>query len=281
MKILKKAIVASFFATALLNGADVLATVNGVAIKKSDIQNILKLRGIDFDKLPKEQQKNIVNKMIERELLALTAKKAGVEKLPEYKKALENYKKDLLIRVWMDNLYKKTLVSESEAKKYYQEHKEKFKVPPSIHARHILVKSEEDAKKIIDELKKLKGDALKKKFIEIAKEKSIGPSGKNGGDLGYFTKGQMVKPFEEAAFALQPGQITLKPVKTQFGYHIILVEDKKKEGIKKFDEVKNFIIMQLRQEEFNKKIKEILQNQKKAVKVVNNFENTKEKDDKK
>ncbi len=277
MKVLKKAIVASLFAACMLQAADVLASVNGVAIKKSDIQSVLKARGIDFDKLPKEQQEKIVNKLIERELLASVAKKAGIDKSDEYKKALENYKKDLLIKVWMDDLYKKTLVSESEAKKYYEDHKNQFKIPASVHARHILVKSEDEAKKIINELKNLKGDALKKKFIELAKEKSIGPSGKNGGDLGYFTKGQMVKPFEEAAFKLKPGQITLKPVKTQFGYHIILVEDKKDESVRKFEDVKNLILMQLRQKEFSKKINDILKNQKKMAKIINNFAKSKDK----
>ncbi len=281
MKIITKIALASALALSSVSASDVLATVNGVAINKDYVNNVLKAQGKTFDKLPKERQKEIVNKLIERELLAETAKKAGIEKDSEYKKALENFKKDLLIRVWMDKVYKRTLISDSEANDYYQKHKDQFKVPTKIHARHILVKTEDEAKKIIDQLKKLKGQELKEKFIELAKKKSTGPSGPKGGDLGYFTKGQMVKSFEDAAFALKKGTITTKPVKTQFGYHIIYVEDIKPGGIAEFKDVKQAIIAKLRQEAFAKKIKEAIENAKKGAKIESTIIDLKDKKDNK
>jgi len=281
MKFITKIALASALALGTVNASDVLATVNGVAINKDYVNNVLKAQGKEFDKLPKERQKEIVNKLIERELLAEIAKKAGVEKDSDYKKALENFKKDLLIRVWMDKLYKRTLISDSEANDYYQKHKEQFKIPEKIHARHILVKTEDEAKKIIEQLKGLKGQELKEKFVELAKKKSTGPSGPNGGDLGYFPKGQMVKPFEDAAFALKKGTITTKPVKTQFGYHVIYVEDIKPSRIADFKDVKQSIITKLRQEAFAKKLKEAIDNAKKDAKIESAIVDLKDKKDNK
>ena len=267
MSMLKSSIVAAMLLVGTVNAGEVLATVNGVAINKSDIDTSLQSRGMSFDKLPASQQKQILDRLIERELLVATAKKDGIENDPEYKKDLENLKKDLLIKAWMGKVYKKTLISDSEANKYYQDNKDKYKEPAKVHARHILVKTEDEANKLIDELKNLKGEELKKKFIELAKTKSTGPSGKNGGDLGYFTKGQMVKPFEEATFGMKKGEVSAKPVKTQFGYHIIYVEDKKDASVAPFEKVKKQIIAKLRQEQFNKAIKNTLDKMKKDSKI--------------
>jgi len=271
MKLLKGIVLSSVLATSLLLSSEVIATVNGKAINKSDIDALLKRQHISFDKIPAKQQKALVEKLIERELLTEVADKAGVEKDPEYLKALENFKKDLKIRTWMDKIYKRTLISDSEANKYYQDNKDKFKRGASVHARHILVKSEKEAKDIIAELSKLKGDALKKKFIELAKTKSTGPSGKKGGDLGFFGKGQMVKPFNDAVFAMKKGELSKEPVKTQFGYHVIYVEDTKPEGVVPFEEVKKQIIDNMRQEQFAKTIKDTIENAKKSAKITSSI----------
>ena len=268
MKLIKSAVLSTMLAASSLMSAEVLATVNGKSISKSDVDTILKAQHMSFDKLSKSQQKQMLDKLIERELLVDVASKAGVEKDPEFVKALNNYKKDLAIKIWMDKIYKRTLISDSEANKYYQEHKEQFKTPAKVHARHILVNSEKEAKDIIAELSKLKGEELKKKFIELAKAKSTGPSGKNGGDLGYFGAGQMVKPFNDAVFAMQKGEVSKEPVKTQFGYHIIYLEDTKPAGYSSFEDVKNKIIAKMRQEQFSKTIKDTIENQKKSAKIT-------------
>ncbi len=139
----------------------------------------------------------------------------------------------------------------------------------SMHARHILVKDEKEAQAIIDSLKSLKGDALKTKFIEVAQTKSTGPSGPKGGDLGTFAKGQMVPEFSDAAWALEVGQITTKPVKTQFGYHVIFLEEKTPAKPVSYDEVKDKILTMLKQQQFTAKVGEIAKELKSKAKIEN------------
>nr|WP_264357635.1 peptidylprolyl isomerase [Halothermothrix orenii] len=145
-------------------------------------------------------------------------------------------------------------VEESAVREYYDNNKENFKHGTQIKARHILVETEKEAREILNELENGAD------FGEMAKEYSTGPSSKNGGDLGYFGKGRMVPEFEEAAFALKVGQIS-DPVKTQYGYHIIKVEDKVEEGITPFDEVKdkikNNLLQQKQQTAWNNFLKEL------------------------
>ena len=116
----------------------------------------------------------------------------------------ENIKKNLMITRVLDNAKGKINITDEELKEYFDENEESFFEPEKVHARHILVETEQEALDIIAQLKEGIVD-----FSELAKEKSTGPSAENGGDLGFFTKGQMVKEFEDAAFALQPGEITV------------------------------------------------------------------------
>jgi len=190
------------------------------------------------------------------DVLAEAAQKAGVEKDAEFRRMLDLAKKKLMINAWAKQQFDKVIVSESEAKEFYRKHTDKFFMPERVHARHILLKDEKKAQTIIDQLKGLKGEALKKKFIELAQKESTGPTASKGGDLGYFTKSQMVLPFAKAAFALNPGQITPKPVKTQFGWHVIYVEDKKAAQKIPFDAVKDRVIGALKQQRFAQKMKQ-------------------------
>lgn len=136
-----------------------------------------------------------------------------------------------------------------------------------MHARHILVKTEAEAEAIIKEFNSLSGDALKEKFIELAKTKSTGPSGPKGGDLGFFVSGQMVPEFNEAVFKLEVGTATKKPVKTQFGYHVIYLEEKQPAAIRKFDEVKSIIDQRLKLEKFKVAVKAKMQELEKKAKI--------------
>jgi len=201
------------------------------------------------------------------ELVAEAAEKAGMEKDPEFRKMLELAKKKLLINAYAKKQFESMVVSDSEAKEYYRKHPEKFKIPEQIHARHILLKDEKKANEVIGQLKGLQGEELKKKFIELAKKESIGPTGPKGGDLGYFAKEQMVLPFAKAAFALKKGEITLKPVKTQFGWHVIYLEDRKPSQTVPFEAAKAKIIAGLRQERFVEKMKKETETLKKAAKI--------------
>ena len=123
-------------------------------------------------------------------------------------------------------------ISDEELLEYYNDNKESFLEPEQVHARHILLDTEEEANNLLLQLKEGLTD-----FVELAKEKSVGPSAPSGGDLGFFTRGQMVKEFEDAAFSLEPGEIS-EVVQSQFGYHLIKCEEKKEEYSPTFEEAK-------------------------------------------
>jgi peptidyl-prolyl cis-trans isomerase C len=243
----------------LLSASDVVAVVNGHKITEAEVNTFLRQsmpnQPIGYDMLDPKTKKKVLDGLIETEILAEAARKAGVEKDPEFQQMLEMAKKKLMINTWAKKQFEKIIVSESEAKEFYEKNQDKFTRPAQVHARHILVKSEKKAKEIIDQLKGLKGEALKKKFIELAKKESTGPTGPKGGDLGYFGREQMVLPFAKAAFALNKGEITLEPVKTQFGWHVIYVEDKKPAQTVPFDAVKDRVIAALKQQRFAEKMK--------------------------
>jgi len=258
MKVITK-IAASLLLTSSLSFAATLATVDGKKISDKDVNSaLMQATQGRLAQLPANKQeqlkKQFLEELIAKQVIYEDAKKKGITNSQEYKeelnKIVESIKKDLAIKLWQKRLFDSIKISDKELRDYYNKNKQEFMQKESVHARHILVKSEDEAKKIIDQLKNLHGEALKNKFIELAKNKSTGPSGPRGGDLGYFSKGQMVPAFEKAAFALPVGHITTTPVKTQFGYHVIYVEDKKKAATKPFAEVKPYIEQRLKMEKF-------------------------------
>ena len=245
--------------------AQTLVTVNGKAITQEDVNTELmsatqgRLNQIPADRL-ETFKKQVLQQLIGKEIIFDDAKKSGILNSPEYKaeynKLINRMKKELAVQVWQKKLLDGIKISSKELKEYYNKNKDEFNEKESVHARHILVKTEEEAKKIISELSSLSGEKLKAKFIELAKSKSTGPSGPKGGDLGYFTQGQMVPAFNAKVFSMKKGTVTKEPVKTQFGYHVIYVEDKKPAMTKKFDEVKTFIEQRLKMEKFKKVFKD-------------------------
>ncbi|BAF69675.1 peptidylprolyl isomerase [Nitratiruptor sp. SB155-2] len=272
---MKKIVATGLMAVSLIAtqamAAKVLAKVNGHAITTEDIAPMLSQIGARFEQLPPQMKQQVIDKAIERELLKEKALKSGVEKSKEFKEALAKIKRDLALQIWMKKKYDSIKVTDKEAKAFYQKNIDKFKRPELVHARHILVKSEKEAQDIINELKKTPKNQLKQKFIELAKTKSVGPSGKRGGDLGFFKKGQMVKPFSDAAFSLKPGTFTTKPVQTQFGYHIIYVEEKKPAGTIPFDQIKDRIKAQLKMKKFQEIVQKEAEKLKKSAKIQKNI----------
>ncbi len=251
-----------------LNAA-VYATVNGQEVTDQDIASLMRaMPGAKYEQLNPQQKKKVIDQAIERKLLAKEAFKSGIEKDDEFKKTLISIKSDLALEIWMKRVFEKIEVSQKDAKVYFDKNKEKFVQPEMAKARHILVKSEDEAKEIIKELKGLSGDALSKKFIELAKTKSKGPSGANGGDLGWFNKKQMVPEFSKATFSQGKGEVTKAPVKTQFGYHVILTEDKKGGEKVKFDDAKKQIINALKLEKFRKDVAKQAKDLKAKAKIV-------------
>ena len=257
--------------------SDILVTVNGKNITKQDAEQFVAAAqpNAHFAQLDKAQKEMIKQRLVEKVLFTELAKKEGVENDAEFKTAIEKIKEELLVNIWMKKQLDNTLVSDSEAKEFYEKNKAKFKQPETVKASHILVKTEDEAKAIIKELKPLKDAALKEKFIVLAKSKSTGPSGPKGGDLGTFAKEQMVPEFSKAVWALNDGTVTLEAVKTQFGYHVIYLEKKNAPIALPYDAVKEKIILSLKQKQFAVKIAEVAKELKSKAKIVDTAAETK------
>ena len=240
-----------------------LAKVGNATITQADYDR-------EFQALPEYAQQlfageqgkeKFLGEIINKEMLYQEALKKGLDKTPDFNKKVEEFKKITLVTELFDkDVMAKAKVSDSEVKDYYDKHKEEFAPTTQIKASHILVKTEDEAKKVLERLKK--GE----KFADIAKAVSIDKgSAINGGDLGYFSKGQMVPEFERAAASLKVGEVSI-PVKTQYGYHIIKVTDKKKGAIIEFDKIKDMISQKLssgkQKEAFDQYIADLKKNYK-------------------
>ncbi|MHB0993015.1 MAG: peptidylprolyl isomerase [Sulfurovum sp.] len=271
LKLAKTSLLAVAVMASSVAASDILATVNGKNITKEDAQAFVTAAAPNssFMQLKPQEQKMVTDRLVEKELFTELAAKEGFEKKPEFQRNMEKLKNELLVNMWMKAQMDSIVVSDGDAKAFYDKNSAKFMQQDSMHARHILVKDEKEAQAIIDSLKSLKGDALKTKFIEVAQTKSTGPSGPKGGDLGTFAKGQMVPEFSDAAWALEVGQITTKPVKTQFGYHVIFLEEKTPAKPTSYDEVKDKIITMLKQQQFTAKVGEIAKELKSKAKIEN------------
>ena len=271
MKIAKSTLLVLALGATMAYAGDVLATVNGKKITTEDAERFIRASNPQqtFAGIKEGDKEIVTNRLIERVLFIEAAKKAEVEKDPEFQKALTIAKDELMINQLMKNQYESTVVSDGEAKEFYEKNKERFKKPAQVKARHILIKKDEAAaKKIIEELKGLSGEKLKEKFVELAKSKSEGPTAPKGGDLGYFGEGQMVAPFNKAVFAMEKGKITEAPVKTQFGYHIIYLEDKKPATTVPYEKVKAQIVQNLKQTQFRKMLEKSAKELKGKANIV-------------
>lgn len=251
-----------------LNAA-VYANVNGKDITDEDLAVILRaMPGARYDSLPKEMQKKVLDQAIDRVLLTDAAKKSGIESSSLYKEQLAKLKDDLALEVWMKKQFDATKVPESEIKKFYENNKNRFKQPEMVRARHILVKDKKEAKEIIDELTKAPEAKKIELFKELSTKKSIDKAAaQSGGELGWFDKNRMVPEFTKAAFKLKAGEITKEPVQTQFGYHIIMVEEKKPERTLSYAEVKDGIEQQLKVEKFRDEITKKAESLRKGAKI--------------
>ena len=265
--------------TGSMASAKTLVTVNGKAITQADVNTeLMSATQGRVNQIPAARlamfKKQVLQQLIGKEIIFDNAKKSGILNSPEYKteynKLLNRMKKELAIQVWQKKLLDSIKITNKELKDYYKKNKDEFNEKESVHARHILVKTKAEAEKIISELKGLSGQKLKEKFIELAKKDSTGPSGPKGGDLGYFAQGQMVPAFNSRVFSMKKGTVTLTPVKTQFGYHVIYLEDKKPAMTKTFNEVKTFIEQRLKMEKFKKVFKQKMDKLQKNAVIVNN-----------
>lgn len=230
-----------------------VATVNGKKISEKQLDqfaSILQKKNPRFD--PKSNRQAIINQLVNREVLLQEAKKRKIEKDPEVAFVLQQQRQELLVQALIQKNFAKKPVKEKQLKKLYKEKVAGANLQ-EYKARHILLKSEDEAKTVIAKLD-AGGD-----FAELAKKNSTGPSAKTGGDLGWFRPQQMVPPFARAVAEMKKGSHSSKPVKTNFGWHVIKLEDSRKSEPPKYDDVKQQLessINQQRLQEYVKKLRD-------------------------
>lgn len=239
----------------------VAAKVNDHIISAQDVLNVINTLPQNIKKKPlPEIYPRVVNELINQYLIT---KQAYNEKLDLDQKVINLVKKSqdkILAKYWLNN-YIKNETKEEKIKTFYNNYLKSFQKYKEANASHILVKNNEEARAIIKKINN------KSKFSELAKTHSTGPSGKNGGNLGWFGPGQMVKEFEQATFSLEKGEISQEPVKTKFGFHIIKLNDIRDAKPKKLDEIKKNIIDKITKISLSNLENKIRNNQK--IKIIN------------
>ena len=212
----------------------VLAKVNGAEIRQSDVALAEEELGPSLAQMdPATKDENVLAFLIDMRIVSKAAEDKKVQDGEDFKKRLAFTRSRLL----MDSLLAsegKAATTDDAMKKVYEQASKEITGEEEVHARHILVETEDDAKAVEEELKKGAD------FADLAKKKSKDPGASDGGDLGFFTKDQMVPEFSSVAFSLEPGKIS-DPVKSQFGWHVIKVEEKRKRKAPDFDQVKGQI----------------------------------------
>jgi len=224
-------------------GDPVVARVNGQEIRRSELLRELQLLGPQAQQMPMQMlYPQLLQKMIMLKIVSAQGYAQKLQNEKEVKERLKNAEDQIVADVYVRRAAQPK-ITEDKIKKRYDELAAKYKPEDEVRARHILVPTEEEANDI---LKQLKDGA---DFSKLATEKSKDTgSSKQGGDLGYFPRSAMVKPFADAAFGMKTGEVSDKPVKTDFGYHIIKVEDRRKSSAPPLTEVKEQISAQVEQD---------------------------------
>jgi peptidyl-prolyl cis-trans isomerase C len=257
--------------------ADVAAKIGDDKITVSDFNRIIGYLDSDRQKaLEKNPQlkENFLRQIVQSMAIARLAKEKGFDKKPDVKEQMELFSDNFLANEFLKReVAQKVTIPEDEMRSYYDKNIDEFKTPEMVRARHILVKvipsaTEEDKKKAKEKAEEILGKIKNgEDFIKLATDLSDDPGSKiKGGDLGFFSRGKMVKPFEDAAFSLKPGEVS-GIVETQFGFHIIKVEEKKDPSVEPFDKVKDRINQKLLQERVKSKVTEFIENAMKEEKV--------------
>lgn len=231
----------------------VLATVGSEEITEKELNEIISKYPDDRKKMFENEQgrKQLLEQVISFELLNKFGKELKLDETDEYKETVKRLAKEILTQMSIAKILSEVTVTDEEVKEYYEANKDKFIEQPTVSAKHILVENEEDALKIKEEI----DNGIT--FEDAAKKYSSCPSKEQGGNLGVFGRGMMVPEFEDAAFNAEIGKVT-EPVKTQFGYHLILVDSKNEAKTKTFEEVKDAVLQQLMQERQQRKYLDVL-----------------------
>ncbi len=224
---------------------EVLATVGDTEITRNDVDLAVEMFGEQLAQVPEDQRtKLIVDALIDMHLVAEAARGAGMADTEQHEARMEFLENQALRAAYIEDKVQEA-VTEEELRARYEQDIASYTPPEEVNASHILVETEEEAKAILEQLA---GGA---DFAEIAREKSLDPGSKqSGGELGFFAKGQMVPEFEAEAFSLPPGEVSKEPVKTQFGYHIVKVNEKRSQPVPSFEDVRDQILPVVQREKF-------------------------------
>ena len=228
----------------------VVAKIGERTITNADLDAAMIRLQQQFQNIPEDQRRpRVLDALIDFAAFANKAEEAGLDKKPETARLLDYLRLQALHNAFFVETIQGTITEEGMKARYDKQVAE-VKPEKEVHARHILVKTKEEAEAII---KELDGGA---DFVELAKAKSTGPSGPNGGDLGFFGKGRMVPAFEQAAFALQPGEYSREPVQTQFGFHVMKVDEVRDVAPPSFEQSKEQIRQVMLSEAYAAAVKE-------------------------
>jgi peptidyl-prolyl cis-trans isomerase C len=243
-----------------------LIRIENQEIRERDIDQVIEMLGPQGAMYDNEQGRSaIMEELVASRLFSLYGAKTGLDQTPEFKASVDHIIQQTLARVAIESLMKDIAVPDEEAKKFYDENPSQFVSPEQIHVRHILVSddvaSSDKVALILNDLKK--GVS----FDVLAMNQSICPSAPQGGDLGFFGRGQMVPEFEETAFALQnPGDISA-PVLSSFGWHIIKLEEKRPSSTVPYDDVKPQLLQYLENEKKGEKYRKTLEDLRKEYRI--------------
>ena len=237
---------------------DAIASVNGQYISKKTLEDLEKdLAQRSHGQAPAYPKEKLVDELVQREILVQDALTKKLDQSPEVVAQLDAAKKAILTQASLQAYLKANPITDADIKKEYDS-KVGGANATEYKASHILVKTEDEAKKLITELDK--GG----KFAELANKNSLdAKESKNGGDLGWFSPSQMVAPFSEAVAKLEKGKYTKAPIKTQFGWHIILLEDSRKQAAPPLEAVKEQLTPMLQRQ----KIQDMVEGLRKQAKV--------------
>ena len=234
----------------------VVATINNYPITAQDVLDASKKLPQNFKNKPlSEIYPKIVNELINQHLITKRAYKDKIDQNKQIIRILKKNKDQIIAKYWLNNFLTNN-TTEKKIQHFYKRYIESFKTFKEYNASHILLKDKEEAIKII---KKLNANS---DFSKLAKTYSIGPSKDNGGNLGWFRSGQMLKEFEKATLKLKKGMISTKPVKTKFGYHVIMLNDIRNAKPKKLNAVKTKIVERIKQISLSNLEKNLRNNQK-------------------
>ncbi|PIO99398.1 peptidylprolyl isomerase [Pleomorphomonas carboxyditropha] len=224
---------------------DVVARVNGKDITAAEVQMATDVFGEQLAQVPEAQRRSmVVDALVDMHVMADAALAAGTADSPKYKARMAFLEAQALRNTYVEEQLQGK-ISDDDIKARYEKDIAGYVPPEEVHARHILVKTEDEANAILKQL------ADGGNFEALAKEKSEDPGSKgNGGDLGFFAKGQMVPEFEAEAFALKPGETSAKPIKTQFGYHIVKVEERRAQPVPTLDQVREQVIQMVERDKY-------------------------------